>query len=411
MAIKKKASRVLAMIEAQQWLISEEWLQTIATIASRENDLDSFRANKALLTELNDPAALLTSHDGVIAGTNSLKRDNWAIIPVMGPIFPRANMFTEMSGGASIEMIARDTRIAISKGLDPLLYISSPGGVVEGVSEYGQMLAGTNAIAFVSGNCTSAAYWLASQCQSIMVSDTAVIGNIGVKGPNPKSGDDDSIISEHAPNKKLTAGMVKGIVNDIEAVFLQAVASGRGTTVDDVKANFGKGGVFVGEKAVYARLADGVTTLEALLSISANQARTTQMAMTEEEIQAHAATVATLQAQLDAANTKAATAEAALKDEPEQAERMRICAIIESAPDKPIAAMTMAMKTSLNAEEAISALASMPVEAAMSTNDPLAAAMGGTNPLVGDDAAGDQDNNESQAAIDASWDAISGAAA
>lgn len=403
------------MIQAQQWLINDDWLETIMTIAARENDIDSFLANKELLSELNDPTALLASHDGVIAGTSAVKRDNWAIIPVMGPIFPRANMFTQISGGASIEMIARDTRVAMDNGLDPVLYISSPGGVVEGVSDYGKMLADTNAVAFVSGNCTSAAYWLASQCQSIMISDTAVMGNIGVKGPNPK-GDDDSIVSDNAPNKKMTAGMVKGMVNDIETVFLQAVADGRGTTVDDVKENFGKGGVFVGKKAVDARLADGVTTLEALLTLSANQARETyrkpEMAMTQEEKDAHAAELSAMQAKIDAANTKAETAEQALEaaGSKETEERARISAIIAAAPDKPQAAMTMAMKTSLSVEDATAALADMPVETKQS-NDPLKAAMDGTNPDVSDDANGDNDDTESQASIDASWDDITGAAA
>lgn len=409
---KKPANRVLSYVKSQQWLINDEYLQAIIEIAARENDFDAFLTNKELLNELNDPACLLTSHEGLVRGTaNTIKRDNWAVIPVMGPIFPRANMFTQISGGASVEMMARDTQIAIDQGLDPVLYISSPGGAVEGVSEFGQMLAGTNAIAYVAGNCTSAAYWLASQCQSIVVSDTAVVGNIGVKAQKP-IGRSDSIVSDNAPNKEATPKMVKGIVNDIETVFLAAVASGRNTTVDDVKENFGKGGVFVGEKAVHARLADGVSTLEATLKLSANQVAKNygkpEMAITQAEKDAHAAEVAALQAKLDNAQAEARAA-SEKADAKAISERERISAIIASAPDKPIAAMTMAMKTDLSVEAATAALKDMPVEKKESTNDPLNAAMSGTNPIISDDQ--DPVDDDPQSAIDASWDKLTGAAA
>ena len=47
-------------------------------------------------------------------------------------------------------------------------------------------------------------------------------------------------------------------------MFVQNVARNRGTTAEDVKMNFGKGGVFIGENAVAARLADGVMSLDEL---------------------------------------------------------------------------------------------------------------------------------------------------
>lgn len=409
MPMKKKASRVLAAIDAQQWLISDEWMETFRAIAERENDLDAFLLNKELSAEMNDVSALLTTHDGHIEGTSAVKRGNTAVIPIIGPIFPRANIMTNISGGTSVEMIARDTQIAKSKGLDVLLYVSSPGGAVEGISEYAQMIAGLDAVAYVSGYCTSAAYWIASQCSSIIVGDTAVVGNIGVKSGRP-TGDDDSVVSDNAPNKIMTEKSVKGIVNDIESVFLSAVASGRNTTVEDVAQNFGKGGVFVGQKAVDARLADGVSTLEALLNLSANQARETyrkpEMAMTQEEKDQHAQELAALQAKLDAETARAdkAEADAQTSEDAPTAERQRINAILASAPDKPKAAMSIAMNTSLSVEEATAALAGMQAETAEQTADPLQAAMNGTNPSISDDGTSDEPSEEAQVA--SSWDSI-----
>lgn len=399
--MKTEATRALAMIEAQQWLIDDGWLETFKAIAQRENDLESFKANKEIQQLEHDPCAFMTTHEGVIEGTSAIKRGNYAVIPVIGPIFPRANLFTMISGGVSIEMLAKDTQAVVNAGLKPVIYFSSPGGVVEGVSDYGHMLAKSNSIAFVSGNCTSAAYWLASQCSTILTSDTGILGNIGVKGPNPK-GEDDSLVSDNAPNKKMNAGMVKGIINDIEGVFLQAVASGRNTSVEDVRENFGRGGVFVGQKAVDARLADGVTTLEALLTISANQASEIYGKPTMTQEKDNAAELAAMQEQLEAANARAEAAEtelAAVKGEDKSAEeRQRIEAILASAPDKPKAAMSLAMKTNLPVEAATAALADMPVERAESA---LTAAMENTNPNVSDEVEESSDDD-----VSASWDAV-----
>ena len=58
--------------------------------------------------------------------------------------------------------------------------------------------------------------------------------------------------------------LIKKELNDLAEVFVQNVARNRGTTAEDVKMNFGKGGVFIGENAVAARLADGVMSLDEL---------------------------------------------------------------------------------------------------------------------------------------------------
>jgi ClpP class serine protease len=51
-------------------------------------------------------------------------------------------------------------------------------------------------------------------------------------------------------------------LNSLAEVFIDAVARNRGTTAEDVKQNFGQGGVFIGDKAVAANLADGVMSLD-----------------------------------------------------------------------------------------------------------------------------------------------------
>lgn len=128
------------------------------------------------------------------------------------------------------------------------------------------------------------------------------------------------------------------------------------------------------------------------------------MAISQEQFDAKSAEVETLKAQLAAAEATVATKDTEKVDAKTTAkieERERIAAIIESAPDKPLAAKSLAMNTSLSVDEAAKTLAAMPVEV-QATNDPLHAVMSGTNPIVGNDAG--EPSEDSLAA--SSWDDI-----
>ena len=63
--------------------------------------------------------------------------DGVAVIPMIGVIAKRMNLFTQISGGVSTELLGRDIQGALK---DPnvnsiLIEIESPGGVVDGVSD------------------------------------------------------------------------------------------------------------------------------------------------------------------------------------------------------------------------------------------------------------------------------------
>jgi len=397
---KNSVSRVIAALDAHQWLITDEALANIYEIATRANDLEAFKAAHTPF----DIETLLTGHEGRLKGSRgALVSGDRAIIPIIGPIFPRANLMTEYSGATSISNVASDTEIAVRSGLKPLLYISTPGGVVEGISEYAQMVARLNIDAMVSGQCTSAGYWIASQCNSITVADTAVIGNIGAKGPNPKVGDDDSLVSQHAPNKKATPAMIKGVLNQIETVFIQAVADGRDVTPDHVIAHYGQGGVFVGQQAVDAGLADRIGTLESYLNDSQPARAITTGTISMDPKKIGDMTLADHEAAIKALNLKAEQEKTSAIVKAAADERARISAIMEAGEDKPISAKNIAFDTDMTVEQATAFLEKQPTEKTTSGNDPLASAMGDvTNPAVGDE--GDPDAVNEVAAIDSGWD-------
>lgn len=246
------------------WAIQPAALATMLEIAAREN--------------LN-PEAVAARLGRPLDNTRTVtKRDGVAVIPVLGPIFRRANLFTQISGATSVEVLGTDLRTALD---DPqiraiLLEIDSPGGEANGVGELADMIyaaRGEKPIhAYIGGDGCSAAYWLASAASQVTVSQMADVGCLGVVAavPDPakRSAKEIQFVSSQTPRKRLDpttdAGRsaIQTTVDALADVFLGAVARNRGVDVETVTTDFGAGGTFVGQAAVDAGLADRVGSLE-----------------------------------------------------------------------------------------------------------------------------------------------------
>ncbi len=201
------------------------------------------------------------------------------ILTLYGPIFPRANMMTEMSGATSIErwgaefsdMQARDDLQSI------LLLVDSPGGDVRGIQEASDMVfkarkGGKPVVAFVAGYNASAAYWITSAANQIVSDVTGVIGSVGVVIHAEKDADGSiTLTSKNAKNKRpdLTTdegkARVQTLLDDIEGVFLSTVARNRNMSVESVVTDFEEGDVFVAKRAKKAGMIDSIASLGATL--------------------------------------------------------------------------------------------------------------------------------------------------
>lgn len=259
-------------IQATQWAITQEHLQVIASIAEREHE---WAGNlEALEQKLGRPLA--NTHEVTV-------RDGVAVIPIVGPMFRRANWFMKISGATSYETIAQDLRAAAESPYvhSIILNIDSPGGEVNGVSELSQQIYNLRetkkVIAYASGSMASAAYWLGSAADSIVASPTAMIGSIGammtlqIDAENPKS-KTYRFISSQSPNKNASpetdagAREIQRVVDELAQVFVETVARNRGITTDSVLENYGKGAVFVGEQAKKRAMVDQIDIFENVLA-------------------------------------------------------------------------------------------------------------------------------------------------
>ncbi|MFT0212840.1 S49 family peptidase [Pseudomonas sp. F1_0610] len=258
----------LLTIASQPWLIQPDALDNILTIANRENDVHALETR---LGHKLENTRKVTISDGV------------AVIPVTGPIFRYANLFTEISGATSTQVLATDIQTALD---DPkvkaiVLNVDSPGGQASGINELADLVyQGRNKkriVAYVGGMGASAAYWIASAAHEVVVDAIGVVGSIGavltVTTQQEKEGQKTwEIVSHNAPNKRPDLKTEEGrakvgeMIDALGTVFQTQVAMHLGVAPEKVTQMGDSGGVLVGQLAVTAGLAHRLGSLEQIKS-------------------------------------------------------------------------------------------------------------------------------------------------
>lgn len=284
--------RVRAAICAQPWAILPDYLAGIEALAERAMRADAL----AWLKQDGHAARLAGNLDAVASvGTRlegarlSTVRDGTAVIPVFGPIFPRANLVNSSAGGTSLDAIMADLRVAQgSPQVERILMVfDTPGGVVSGLGEAAVAIRESSKpiTGFVTGISASAGYWLASQVAELVLEPAASVGSIGVVmsmsrqvQPGADGRQAYEITSSGAPRKRLDPSTDDGRaaiqeeLDAIEGVFVGDVAAGRRKSPAYVRRDFGQGGMMPAARAVEVGMADRIGTLEATLNGLARRA-------------------------------------------------------------------------------------------------------------------------------------------
>lgn len=214
-----------------------------------------------------------------------------AIIPIHGVIAKRANLFMQISGGVSSQLLNRDIDAALEDDAvkNIILDIDSPGGTVDGISEVAANIFGARGIkpiyAVADGTMASAAYWIGSAANEVFVrNETTGLGSIGVVGLHRDvsraeekrgiktteifAGKFKRIASQFAPLSSEGRDYLQEQVDYLYSLFVGAVAKQRGFSVDVVLDAMAEGRMFIGEQAISAGLADDFMTVEALIDES-----------------------------------------------------------------------------------------------------------------------------------------------
>jgi capsid assembly protease len=195
-------SNLEVVFVAQSWTILPDFFNNI---------LQSENWPPATRIALNKPNNLLSKIPCIQA------RDNIAILPIAGLILPYETLFSQLLGATTLDTFTNDFQQALHNSdiSSIILNIDSPGGAVTGIHECAEMIyqaRGKKRItAYISGLGASAAYWLASACDEIVMDATASVGSIGVlsihtddKAQKEKNGlVQTQIVSSQSPRKRL----------------------------------------------------------------------------------------------------------------------------------------------------------------------------------------------------------------
>ena len=251
---------MLNILTQYPWAITETELQSIIKL------VDKFDITAARQTGFETSASERVQVFG-----------NIAVINIKGSIFRYSNIFTDYYNLTTIDNLLQDVEyIKNLKDIEGVLInADSGGGQANGISEAAGIFRTINkpTKTYIAGSCASACYWLGSTSDEIIINKTGITGSIGAM---LEVIDDTELLekwgikktvykSEVSPNKNSDTGL-QTLVNRLGEEFVIDVAKNQNVTFEYVLENYGKGGLFVGQDAVNAGLADKVGTFEEVLA-------------------------------------------------------------------------------------------------------------------------------------------------
>lgn len=209
--------------------------------------------------------------------------DGVAIVPVVGGLVARAGRLSPMSTELrSYARIQQDLRAAVGDAAVKaiVLDLDSPGGEAAGAMEAAAAIRALRGrkpiVAAVNHAAYSAAYAIASAADRIVIPASAGVGSIGVVAAHLDASKADEKVghrwtfvhagerkvdgNSHEPLSDRARATIEAVVSDLYGQFVAAVAAGRNMPEDKVRAT--EAGIFFGEHAVAAGLADRTGTFD-----------------------------------------------------------------------------------------------------------------------------------------------------
>lgn len=198
---------------------------------------------------------------------------NMAEIRVSGVITKAPSFMAMLFGGGNTTYTDINAALAAADA-DPKveradMVIDSPGGHFDGLFD---TLAAIQSFskpirAVVHNQAASAAYAIASQTGEIVaVNKAARVGSIGVVGSFHRDDTVIDIASTAAPKKRPDVStaegqaMVREELDAMHELFADAIASGRGVTVETINANYGQGATLLAADALSRGMIDSIAS-------------------------------------------------------------------------------------------------------------------------------------------------------
>lgn len=210
------------------------------------------------------------------------------VLPVYGMLVNRVRAKSVSTPMTSAEELNAQIRAAV-RNPDVgriVLDVDSPGGSAFGVQEVSDTIFEARkskpVIAVVNATAASGGYWIASQASEVVLTPSGMVGSIGAfmahtdrsakyekagerityiyAGKHKVEGNDTGPLSDEA------LAYVQSQADQCYSIFVQAVARGRGVSVDVAKGPaFGEGRMVNAQAALKAGMVDRIGTLDQIL--------------------------------------------------------------------------------------------------------------------------------------------------
>jgi len=211
-------------------------------------------------------------------------RNGVAIIPITGPISKRGSFWSFFYGGTPLSVLNEVfmEALADSDVQAIVLDIDSPGGTVSGTEAFGDLIYNSRGqkpiVAFGNGMMASAAYWIGSGADKIIVEQTTGVGSIGVVMVHWDFSEMDKMYG--VKRTVLSAGKYKALGNSTEplsdkarkifeneldyiyTIFVDTVARNLGVDAETVLEDMADGRIFIGRQAVDVGLAHDIGSMD-----------------------------------------------------------------------------------------------------------------------------------------------------
>lgn len=300
-------ARIACKVREATWLITPDGLSVVLGIIQD-------RMNNGKLSDEELEARLASTGFGDRADTSNVV-NGVGIVPLMGPIFGKANLMTQLSGATSLEAFRTEFRDMMANDMvhTILLQVDSPGGTSDMVQEVADEIRAardTKPIhAIADSMCGSAALWIASQANQLYATPSGSVGsfgaytvhedhsvadaNAGVKFTYISAGKFKTEGNPHEPLSQEGKNYRQEVINELYSDFGNGLAAGRGKSIGEIEATYGDGRMLSAKKALDAGMIDGVMPLENLVGNLTSKPQRFNVSMSEQAAKAFGFDVAT----------------------------------------------------------------------------------------------------------------------
>ncbi len=246
-------------------------------IIALHNDLIKVKAETER-KDIQEITAIIKSETQNMGDLFEIK-DGVAHIPIIGELSEKPSLSAALFGadqttfGSIIDNINKAMDFPMVEKI--IFEIDSPGGTVDGTDQTAMAIRAIDkpTEAHIHNMAASAAFWLAAQTDKIVALNPVVeVGSIGVAVEIFDDSEADkkagikihTIVSSGAEDKRpdvATKGgrdKIKERWKEIDEVFVQRIAEGRGVSEETVREDFGKGSVLIASKALEAGMIDAI---------------------------------------------------------------------------------------------------------------------------------------------------------